>query len=66
MTNEEIKALALTCGFKLKEQPNGEMDLNPYVYEFARKIYEIGCEHGEWNADYYRSVFGSLKGVIPK
>ena len=27
-----IKAMALSSGFKLKEQPNGEMDLNPYVY----------------------------------
>ena len=33
-----IKAIALSSGFKLKEQPNGEMDLNPYVYEFARAI----------------------------
>ncbi|UZA02977.1 hypothetical protein LP111_12940 [Moraxella bovis] len=38
LTNEEIKNLALANGFKLKEQPNGSMDLNPYVYEFARKL----------------------------
>lgn len=36
--NSEIKKLALQSGFKLKEQPDGSMDLNPYVYEFARKI----------------------------
>ena len=36
MTNEQIREIALANGFKLKEQPNGEMDLNPYVYEFAR------------------------------
>ena len=33
-----IKAMALSSGFKLKEQPNGEMDLNPYVYEFAKLL----------------------------
>ena len=33
-----IKAVALSSGFKLKEQPNGEMDLNPYVYEFAKLL----------------------------
>lgn len=38
MTNEQIKEIALANGFKLKEQPNGEMDLNPYVYEFARQL----------------------------
>ena len=31
MTNEQIKEIALKSRFKLKEQPNGEMDLNPYV-----------------------------------
>lgn len=38
MTNDQIKEIALANGFKLKEQPNGEMDLNPYVYDFARAI----------------------------
>lgn len=33
-----IKAIALSSGFKLKEQQNGEMDLNPYVYEFAKLL----------------------------
>ena len=35
---EQIKELALRCGFKLKEQPNGKMDLNPYVYDFAQTL----------------------------
>lgn len=39
MTNEQIKDIALANGFKLKEQPNGEMDLNPYVYDFARALF---------------------------
>lgn len=38
MTNEQIKEIALANGFKLKEQPDGEMDLNPYVYDFARAL----------------------------
>lgn len=38
MTIEQIKELALECGFKLEEQPNGEMDLNPYVYDFAQTL----------------------------
>lgn len=38
ITDEQIKALALANGFKLKEQPNGTTDLNPYVYEFAREL----------------------------
>lgn len=38
MTNDQIKELALANGFKLKEQPDGSMDLNPYVYEFAQKL----------------------------
>lgn len=38
MTNEQIKELALANGFKLKEQPNGDKDLSPYVYDFARAL----------------------------
>ena len=38
MTNDQIKELALAYGFKLKEQPDGNMDLNPYVYDFAREL----------------------------
>ena len=38
ITNDQIKELALANGFKLKEQPDGTMDLNPYVYEFARAL----------------------------
>ena len=38
MTNNQIKELALANGFKLKEQSDGTMDLNPYVYDFARAL----------------------------
>lgn len=40
MTPERIKALALANGFKLKLQPDGREDLNPYVYEFAADLVE--------------------------
>ena len=42
MTNEQIRKIALANGFKLKKQPNGEMDLNPYVYDAMRAVYEQG------------------------
>lgn len=38
MHKDRIKKMALGSGFKLKEQPNGEMDLNPYVYRFADMV----------------------------
>ena len=38
MNKQDVKKLALECGFKLKEQPDGSMDLNPYVYTFADKL----------------------------
>ena len=38
MNKQYIKELALECGFKLKEQPNGDLDVNPYVYTFADKL----------------------------
>ena len=38
MNKQDVKKLALDCGFKLKEQPDGSMDLNPYVYTFADKL----------------------------
>lgn len=35
MNKKRVRELALSNGFKLKQQPSGEMDLNPYVYEFV-------------------------------
>lgn len=34
----DIERIALECGFKKTEQPDGRMALNPYVYRFARQI----------------------------
>jgi hypothetical protein len=38
---ETIKQIALEQGFNLKEQPDGSMDLNPYVYKFARVLENV-------------------------
>lgn len=38
MNKQQIKELALANGFKLKGQPDGTFDLNPYVYEFASAL----------------------------
>lgn len=37
-TKEQITALALANGFKLKAQPDGSMALNPYVFDFAHAV----------------------------
>lgn len=41
MKREDIKQLALECGFKLKPQEEGEDDLHEYVYEFAERLLQI-------------------------
>lgn len=38
MNKDQIKALALASGFNPKQQPDGSLDLNPYVYQFAEAI----------------------------
>ena len=38
MDIEKVKELALANGFKFKEQADGSMDLNSYVYDFANAI----------------------------
>lgn len=40
MNNESIKKIALSNGFKLKQQTDGSMELNPYVYDFAKYLSE--------------------------
>ena len=36
ITDEQIKQLAVSCGFKLTNETGD--DLKPYVYEFAREL----------------------------
>jgi hypothetical protein len=41
VTNDEIEKLALEAGFSLKEQYDGSMGLNPYVFKFAQLLLEV-------------------------
>ena len=41
MDMQKVKELALANGFKLKEQADGSMDLNAYVYDFANAIEQV-------------------------
>lgn len=66
MDKEQIKALALKHGFKLKEQPDGTMDLNPYVYEFAEALVNPWVSIHESRPPYGLSVLIKLSGVIQK
>lgn len=40
LTKADIREICLDNGFSLKEQPGGEMDLNPYVYNAAAALVE--------------------------
>lgn len=53
MTNDEIRDLALSHGFTIRSQPDGAMDLNPYVYAFARALIKKereACAVTAWSA----------------
>lgn len=65
MNKQDVKKLALECGFKLKEQPDGSMDLNPYVYKFAEGLVlkrEILC----WGSlkKCYQSILQTLRLLL--
>lgn len=57
MTNDRIKELALANGFKLKEQPDGLMDLNPYVFAFARALLAEAAKENDYG---YNESYDSL------
>jgi len=40
MEREQVKEIAKAAGFTLKEQLNGDMDLDPYVYSFIENLFE--------------------------
>lgn len=42
MTLDQIKAIALASGFTERQQADGSMDLNGYVYAFADAMYAEG------------------------
>ena len=46
MDRQAIMSRALRHGFTLRQQPGGEMDLNEYVYAFAREVFEAGLRAG--------------------
>jgi len=46
VTNEQIRKIALSNGFKLKTQPHGGEGLNPYVYDFARALLDQAIPEG--------------------
>lgn len=65
ISREKIKDIALQEGFKLKEQPSGELDLNPYVYGFANRLVN---QHSKISviddyctelSEFTRKIFGS-------
>ncbi len=58
MTNDQIKEIALANGFRLKEQPDGTQDLNPYVYEFAKKIKAVIDDEIQEHQDCIDSLSG--------
>ena len=51
MTKAQIRDLALANGFKLKKQPDGSMDLNPYVYQMMIALLNAAREHAASKVD---------------
>lgn len=45
MDKTQVRKLALESGFKLKEQGDGSMDLNPYVYDFVSSLFTDAAKH---------------------
>ncbi len=65
MNRELIKQIALEAGFKLKPQPSGEDDLNPYVYRFAELVALASMRHLEPPAIQIPG-FGPIIGEVHK
>ena len=51
MTKAQIRELALANGFKLKKQPDGSMDLNPYVYDMMIALLNAAREQAASKVD---------------
>ena len=61
MNKQDVKKLALECGFKLKEQPDGSMDLNPYVYKFAEElVLKLG---NSWLGEFKEMLSGYITDI---
>lgn len=50
MNREQVKQIALECGFKLKAQLDDTQDLNPYVYVFAERLIQPAIGEDEREA----------------
>jgi translation initiation factor 2B subunit (eIF-2B alpha/beta/delta family) len=46
---DAVRNLAVQCGFKLKQQADGRMDLDEYVYQFAEHLLTINVLRGNGN-----------------
>ena len=68
ITDEQIKQLAVSCGFKLTNETGD--DLKPYVYEFARELIGMAqqvkpLEFVECNIQYRDRPAAYLKAETP-
>ena len=70
MTKSQIRELALANGFKLKKQPDGSMDLNPYVYYFAYSLLQTARDYASSKVDpdslaedYDLAIFEFARGI---
>ena len=57
LSRDAIRHEALASGFKLKEQPNGKMDLNEYVFVFVDAIIKRASEAVSGDVVYYPATF---------
>jgi hypothetical protein len=44
MNRQQVREILLASGFKLKQQPDGTEDLNPYCYTAAAALLQAGRE----------------------
>lgn len=60
MKKDKVRELALRNGFELKEQPDGAIDLHPYVYKFAQALLDSSQSYqAEAIAEIYDQVLDS-------
>lgn len=48
LTRDQIRALAIECGFTLRHQDGGREDLNEDVYQFAERLLNEPCPGAEY------------------
>lgn len=67
MNNDQIKSVLLAHGFKEKDQGDGRMDLNPYVYDAARALlagarfrFERLVQHARWQEEQIAQLWARI------